>query len=152
MRIPAEPIMPYIKTPSLYFTYNPINIIKQWLLKFLWMINRPLAKKYNISTSHFCGILFSGRMNVKRLHKILPKYRQLAEKDNRDIEKIFGKYSGKIIVNFKNKQFLEKISKVLDFFLDLQYNSYVKNVPLTQRNKRHLLLLLGIRRKRNRRC
>ena len=33
----------------------------------------------------------------------------VVSKDNRDIEKIFGKYSGKIIVNFKNKQFLEKI-------------------------------------------
>ena len=42
MRIPAEPILPYIKTPSLYFTYKPINIIKQWLLKFLWMMNHPL--------------------------------------------------------------------------------------------------------------
>jgi uncharacterized YigZ family protein len=33
----------------------------------------------------------------------------VVSKDNRDIEKIFGKYSGKIIVNFENKQFLEKI-------------------------------------------
>ena len=108
MRIPAEPIMPYIKTPSLYFTYNPINIIKQWLLKFLWMINRPLAKKYNISTSHFCGILFSGRMNEKRLHKILPKYRQLAEKDNRDIEVLFHPgyiNGGKTAINYKNISF-----------------------------------------------
>ncbi|WP_305554312.1 YigZ family protein [Methanobrevibacter sp. V74] len=30
-------------------------------------------------------------------------------KDNRDIRKIFEKYSGKIRVDFKNKQFLEKI-------------------------------------------
>jgi putative IMPACT (imprinted ancient) family translation regulator len=34
---------------------------------------------------------------------------QVVSKDNRDIEKIFGKYSNKISVNFKNKQFLEKI-------------------------------------------
>ena len=34
---------------------------------------------------------------------------QVVSKDNRDIEKIFEKYSGKISVNFKNKQFLEKI-------------------------------------------
>ena len=34
LRIPAEPITPYLKTPSLYLTYNPVNIIKQWLLKF----------------------------------------------------------------------------------------------------------------------
>lgn len=33
----------------------------------------------------------------------------VVSKDNRDIEKIFEKYSGKIVVNFENKQFLEKI-------------------------------------------
>lgn len=33
----------------------------------------------------------------------------VVSKDNRDIEKIFEKYSGKISVSFKNKQFLEKI-------------------------------------------
>ena len=33
----------------------------------------------------------------------------VVSKDNRDIRKIFEKYSGKISVGFKNKQFLEKI-------------------------------------------
>lgn len=33
----------------------------------------------------------------------------VVSKDNRDIEKIFEKYSGKISVDFENKQFLEKI-------------------------------------------
>ena len=89
MRIPAEPIMPYIKTPSLYFTYKPINIIKQWLLKFLWMLNKPMTKKYRIPTSLFCGILFSGKMDEKRVNKILPKYKKLADKDGRDIEVLF---------------------------------------------------------------
>ena len=34
---------------------------------------------------------------------------QVVSKNNQDIEKIFEKYLGKIKVNFKNKQFLEKI-------------------------------------------
>ena len=34
---------------------------------------------------------------------------QVVSKDNRDIEKIFEKYCEKIIVTFKNKQYLEKI-------------------------------------------
>ena len=89
MRIPAEPIMPYIKTPSLYFTYKPINIIKQWLLKLLWTLNMREAKKYKIPTSYFCGILFSGKMDEKRVSKILPKYKELAKKDGKDIEVLF---------------------------------------------------------------
>ena len=67
MRIPAEPLLPYIKTPSLYFTYKPINIIKQWLLNFLWMINKNQLEKYKITTSYFFGILFSGKMDERRV-------------------------------------------------------------------------------------
>lgn len=104
MRIPAEPLSPYIKTPSLYFTYSPINLIKQWLLNFLWLINKSQAKKYNIPTSYFFGILFSGKMDERRVNKILPKYRKLAEKDGRDIEVLFHPgYLEKNETDFKNK-------------------------------------------------
>ena len=108
MRIPAEPIMPYLKTPSLYFTYKPINIIKQWLLKFLWMLNKNKAKKYKIPTSLFFGVLFSGKMDEKRVNTILPKYKKLSEKDGRDIEVLFHPgYMNGIDVNFKNIVFKE---------------------------------------------
>ena len=89
MRIPAEPILPYLQTPSFYFTYKPINIIKQWLLKFLWLINRKQARKGNIPTSLFFGILFSGKMDEKRVNKVLCKYKKLAEKNGQDIEVLF---------------------------------------------------------------
>ncbi len=89
MRIPAEPVLPYIKTPSLYFTYSAVNIIKQWLLKLLWLFNRKQAKKYKIPTAYFLGILFSGRMDEKRVNKILTKYIRMAKKDGRDIEVLF---------------------------------------------------------------
>ncbi len=89
MRIPIEPTLPYIKTPSLYFTYSLVNIIKQWLIKFLWLFNKRRAKKHSIPTSHFFGILFSGKMDEERVNKILPKYIKMAEKDGRDIEVLF---------------------------------------------------------------
>lgn len=89
MRIPAEPILPFIKTPSLYFTYSAINVIKQWLLNFLWFINKKQFAKEKIPTAYFFGILFSGKMDEKRVNKILPKYAKLAEKKGRDIEVLF---------------------------------------------------------------
>ena len=104
MRIPAEPLLPYIKTPSLYFTYNPINIIKQWLLKILWLINKKTLKNYKIPTSYFFGILFSGKMDERRVSKILPKYKKLAEKNKMDIEVLFHPgYIDKSETGFKNK-------------------------------------------------
>lgn len=89
MRIPAEPLLPYIKTPSLIFTYNGVNLIKQWLLKFLWMINRKHSKQHKIPTSYFMGILFSGKMDKKRVKKILPHYIKMAQKEDKDIEVLF---------------------------------------------------------------
>ena len=89
IRIPAEPILPYIKTPSLYFTYSLIHIVKQWLLNILWLINKRQARKYKIPTSYFMGILFSGKMDEKRVTRILPKYIKLAEEYDRDIEVLF---------------------------------------------------------------
>lgn len=89
MRVPAEPLLPYLCAPSLYFTYKPINLIKQWLLKFLWLINYPRAKKAGIPFSYFCGILFSGKMDEKRVRKILPKYIELAKKRKKNIEVLF---------------------------------------------------------------
>ncbi len=104
MRVPAEPLLPYIKTPSLYFTYDAVNIIKQWLLKLLWLINKNRAEKYKIPTSYFMGILFSGKMDEKRVSKILPKYIKMAEKDKRDIEVLFHPgYLSKNEADFENK-------------------------------------------------
>jgi len=104
LRIPAEPVLPYIKTPSLYFTYNAVNIIKQWLLGFLYLINKQNLKKANIPTAYFMGILFSGKMDKRRVDKILPQYIKLAEKRGKDIEVLFHPgYINEDEFNFKNK-------------------------------------------------
>ena len=89
IRIPIEPLSPYLAMPSFYLTYNPINIIKQWLLNFLWLFNKKVAMKHQITISYFLGVLFSGEMDEKRVLKILPKYCKLAEKSGADIEVLF---------------------------------------------------------------
>ena len=86
IRIPAEPILPYVFTPSLYFEYNPIGLIKQWLLKMLAFANRRELKKSKIQSAYFMGILFSGKLNEARIRKLLPHYLKLANKYNKNIE------------------------------------------------------------------
>ncbi len=89
IRIPAEPVLPYIKTPSLYFTYSIVNLIKQWLLKFLWVINKGALRDFYIPTAYFFGVLFSGKMDEKRVAKVLPRYIKMAKKHKKDIEVLF---------------------------------------------------------------
>ena len=86
LRIPDEPLSPYIYTPSLYFEYHPVGLIKQWLLKTLAFINRKELKKSKIQSAYFMGIMFSGKLNEARIKKLLPHYLKLAKRKNRDVE------------------------------------------------------------------
>lgn len=104
MRIPKEPLSPYIKTPSLYFTYSAVNIIKQWLLNLLWLKNKKYTKDYKIPASYFMGILFSGKMDEKRVNKIMPKYIKMAQKSGIDIEILFHPgYIEKSAIDYKSR-------------------------------------------------
>ena len=85
IRIPYEPILPYIKSPSLYLKYTPVGLVKQWLLKFLNFVNRKELKKANIKSAAFMGILFSGRLTEDKINKLLPHYK----KQNENIEIAF---------------------------------------------------------------
>lgn len=89
IRIPAEPISPYVFTPSLYFEYNLIGLIKQWLLKTFALVNRRELAKSKIQSAYFMGILFSGKLNEARIKKLLPHYLKLAKKHNKNIELCF---------------------------------------------------------------
>ena len=89
LRFPAEPLLPYLLEPSLYLTYSPVNLVKQWLLKFFGLINERERKKANIKREYLMGVLFSGSMDARRVPKVLKHYLQLAEKRKRDIELLF---------------------------------------------------------------
>lgn len=56
VHIPAEPILPYLKAPTLF---HPINLVKQWLLKGLWGINRKQGEQF--PTACFLGFCFLER-------------------------------------------------------------------------------------------
>ena len=85
MRIPAEPLLPFLKSPTLYLSYKPVNLVKQWLLNFLWMINQTQINQDEIPSSCFFGILFSGKMDQKRVSKLLPNYIKIAQKQQKDV-------------------------------------------------------------------
>lgn len=89
IRFPSEPVLPYIKRPSLYRTYKPVNITKQFTLKFLGLFSKTKLKSSGINTALFMGIMFSGHMDKARVEKIIPEYLKLAEKKKADIEILF---------------------------------------------------------------
>lgn len=89
IRIPSEPIMPYLRAVQLYGTYKPINIAKQWILKLFAAVNGGELKKSGIEPALFMGVLFSGNMDKKRVSRVLEEYKRIAEKKKCDIEILF---------------------------------------------------------------
>lgn len=89
IRIPSEPIMPYLRAAELYGTYRPVNIAKQWILKFFAMVNGGVLKKSGIKSALFMGVMFSGNMDEQRVPRIFEEYKKLAEKKKCDIEILF---------------------------------------------------------------
>ena len=77
LRIPREPVMAYLRTPSLYFSYSIVNFVKQTLLNFLAFVNKREYK--GIETAYCMGILFSGKMDELRVKKLLKKYPENVE-------------------------------------------------------------------------
>ena len=86
LRVPSEPLIPYILTPSLYTSYSLSGIIKQWLLKFCWIFNKGKFKKKKIKTAYFMGVMFSGKMSEENIKKLFPLYSKISKKHNSDIE------------------------------------------------------------------
>ena len=86
LRFPAEPIMPYLLAPSLYFYYISTGSIKQCLLNVLAIVNAKELKKAKVSFGYFMGVMLSGKMTEKKIKKLLPRYLRIAKKHNRDIE------------------------------------------------------------------
>ncbi len=86
LRIPAEPLIPYWLTPSLYASYPLKGVIKQWLLGFLALVNRRELKRSQIEFPYFMGAMFSGRLTEDKIAKLLPRYVKLAEKHGKHIE------------------------------------------------------------------
>lgn len=89
LRIPAEPLRAYLFTPSLYTSYSPVGLVKQWLLKVLAFINRRALKGMSFSSAFFMGVMLSGKLNQTRVEKLLKPYLYFSHKKKRNIEVAF---------------------------------------------------------------
>lgn len=86
IRIPDEPLLPYLLTPSLYTSYSLSGLAKQWLIKFFALVNRKELKKSRLEYPYFMGLLFSGHLTEEKIRKVLPHYIKIAEKHGKNIE------------------------------------------------------------------
>ena len=86
LRVPAEPISPFLKHMNLIGTYSPINLVKNIVLNYLALCSRKTLKKYSDKTAVFFGIVMSGHMDIDRVPVLLPDFIKIAEKKGMDLE------------------------------------------------------------------
>ncbi len=134
IRIPCEPITPFLKTPYLYFRYLSKNLIKQILLNFFGHINRRRFKTTGAETAVFFGIMFSGNMDHGTVKKLLPKYVDYAKKRGLDIEVLF--HPGFVDADEKNE--IPSNIRFKDFYLSKGRKSEYAAV-MSLKNKKNRL-------------
>ena len=86
VRVPAEPLGPFIKHIGMYTSYDPINIVKNVVLNMLAFINKKNVKKYMDKSAVFFGIVMSGHMDIDRVSKLIPDFVSIANKKGMDLE------------------------------------------------------------------
>ena len=110
LRIPAEPLFPFLRYISLYPTYQFSNIIKNILLNFLFLfIRKDIQHMTDNTPSVFMGILFSGHMDEKRILAVLPDFIKIAQRRHTSLELLFHPGSilpGEPSLDPKKKSFL----------------------------------------------
>lgn len=89
LRIPAEPLSPFVGCPRFWGSYSAVNAVKQAVLNGCWLLDRPAFRRSGIPTALFCGILFSGHMDADRVRAVLPQYLRLAQKRGQPVELLF---------------------------------------------------------------
>lgn len=110
MRIPAEPLIPFLKHPSLYRTYRIDNIMKNVLLNILFIIVKKEVERKKINRTVFMGLMFSGSMKSWKILKLMPDFIKIADKKQMSMELLF--HPGNIlaqerVMDFRKKEFLK---------------------------------------------
>ncbi len=89
IREPSEPLSVYLKENSLWFTYDPINLIKNRILRFYsHKIHRYLTKQGKTSM-YLWGLVMSLHMDFDRIKVLWPAMCRKADRDGRDLELLF---------------------------------------------------------------
>ncbi|MFI3212520.1 MAG: ChbG/HpnK family deacetylase [Eubacteriales bacterium] len=89
VRVSREPLMPFLKTFSLYPTFKPINLVKNIILNLLAFQLEKKLKKRNISYYLLWGLLMSGHMDEMRITKIMPVMFAYLERKGKKLELLF---------------------------------------------------------------
>ncbi|MBR2187445.1 MAG: ChbG/HpnK family deacetylase [Lachnospiraceae bacterium] len=89
IRCPDEPLRPFTADRSLRFSYSPVNLIKNRILRILSPRAVRFGKEKGFSPMYLWGLMMSGKMDAERVGKLYPYIAAFAERKGRDLEILF---------------------------------------------------------------
>ena len=106
IRIPEEPQWPFIKNVSLWFTYSPINAVKNIVLNMFAKRNRRVIRRLGLPYNLLWGLLFSGKMDKARVERIWPDMMRYIERRDRMLEIVF--HPGQVLEEEIGEEYVKK--------------------------------------------
>lgn len=108
-----DPLSIYLKYPSLYASYSPVNIIKCMILNvFSYRVQRKNRTR-NLADNILCGVMFSNKMDLKRVAKVATAFKAKAQARNATLEFLF--HPGISLASEINEEFTKQ--GFIDFHL-----------------------------------
>lgn len=89
IRIPVDPLSPLLTTPRLLLKMPFINAVKWFILKILSLGKTTKLIHSGIEVPLFFGIFYTCQMTPEVVSTMLPKYKKLADRMNKNLELMF---------------------------------------------------------------
>ena len=86
VRISSEPLLMFLTTPGIVFTFPAVNLVKNILLRILGIRGERILEQLGIKHGRMWGLCMSGRMDADRIERLMPKMKKYAKRKNLWIE------------------------------------------------------------------
>lgn len=103
IRDAAEPLFVFLRRPSLYKTYRPVNFLKNLVLNFCSRLLQRRFDKYGFAPMCLWGLIMSGEMDEKRVRLLLPDMRRFAQRHGKRLEILF--HPGSVLLEEIGEEF-----------------------------------------------
>lgn len=86
MRWSCEPLAPYLRHPSLWRDFRPVNVVKNLVLNTLSLFGRRYMRRMGLSRGMAMGLVISGNLEYRLVSALLPDFERFAEKRGKALE------------------------------------------------------------------
>ncbi len=86
IRWAREPLQPFLRHPSLWRYYRPVNIVKNIVLNLLSIPGGRIMEEMGLARNMAMGLVLSGNMAYEPVRRLLPELERIAARRGVDLE------------------------------------------------------------------